>query len=907
MKKNLSPDPRTNSMSDETRAKLGEIIKECVTDLLKSGDAMPAELKRILIFAKKKLDRKWPPSADANSFLNVVVFLFSHVIIPATAQPHVWGIAKEPHTSESGRTSIVLNKVFRNIANGAPFDTTSPLSAFNITIKKLQPKIKDFLEAIMAEKFTTEEGGGTPPLRPADAQSAEVVNIAFQTLHHCLYLWKDAILEYRNSLTGVPVAEARIFFDVMGILEELELIDGKPECPSDFSPLSLDKSTKPPSKATMRRPTPNMSGGASSSAAGGNAKPYVRQLSEKWNREHQLMLVEAKKREQAAEQRKAARDERGREKSISVAPPVIKSTPSTPTKPKVDVPQEPASANAKSGRQGIQRSLTSDPPAKLDFTPTVTVSSATNGPESPVVDSPSTSEQSKHHLEVLAEKSEPSSPSSPTALGHNPDGDKSSAREDNNSQAEDAISASVANSVQSYSPLVSSASLSTRTSSRSLNSDTSFSSSANPDRDASLPSSDAESGSNSASASAASVRTKHRKSKKLSSAALIQDTTSASAGAGAPGAGATSNSSAAAASPVSVQDGISAAEVASPQTKRRKKVDGRSPSDAPTPAKLRRAKSKVKDDDAVDSASTPISSPNAATSNPTTRSPLRVHRETLTLDLGTALPGEDHSLGEHPSSPKLTIVSLKPNPSLNQLENTPVSPRAAEFLRERSNSVSSPSGQKQSKKAEKALEMLGLNGGGDSRSSASMAQVVRELGVANATLQKELEAANAKRDQLERDLARLQELHEARSARISEFHSKLTSSILYKRNKATHIRRLTMHAKRTFNASLDDNLFDLQSATLTDRRSVLASTIFARAQDTSMRAPGPVSSSSSSSLVSGSRTGSKQFAPQPLSSSGSKDRRDSLDSDSDSDDPNRSDSPKDNTLISAAISEIKSR
>ena len=937
MKKNLSPDPRTNAMSDETRVKLGDILKECVTDLLKSGEAMPVELKRILIFAKKKMDRKWPPQNDAVSLTNVIVFLFAHVVIPATAQPQVWGISKEAHTSESGRTSIVLNKLFRNIASGGQFEASSPLAAFNLTIKKLQPKLKDFTELLVNERLTADDGAPLPTLKPSDPQPSETISVAFQTLHHCLYLWKDAILEYRNSLTGVPVAEARIFFDMMGILEELELIEGKPECPPDFTAIQLDKTTKPPAKATMRRPTPAMlnsgtpsSAAATSSAAASGGKPYVRQLSEKWNREHQLRTMEAKKTEQAAEQRKAMRDEekRGREKSASVAPAMVRSSPSTPTKPHKGgdahhQPDAPASASAAgrsnsgsstgSGRSSMQRAYTTDP-IKLDLSGGHDDSSSS---DNPTPTNPSGGHGStKLHLDAVAEGDELTSPSS-TARS------KSSSETENHDGVSPPSPSTISSTAGGHyfeKHASDNSTLSTRTSSRSVNSETSVSFSDNFGDKSSLNNSDAEvtpsnntgkDGGYSSSAGEGSKDSpkaagKNRKSKKFSPNMLEGMHTAG--------------------------DASSGEQVASPGMKRRKKVDGRTPSDSANSSpntKIKRAKSKIKPSSEDESSPTPTGAAGvpalvgvAAIVSPQNRSPLRVHREVMTIGDG------DERSDEGASSPKLTIVSLKPNPSLNQLENTPVSPRAAEFLRERSNSVSSPSTQKQAKKADKALEMLGITAGGasETRSATSMAQVVRELGVANATLQRELETANQKREQLERDIARLQELHDARSSRISEFHSKLTSSILYKRNKANHIRRLTMHSKRTFNASLDDNLFDFQSASLPDRRAVLASTIFARAQDNPSLRAAPMPSSSSSSLASASHASSRNGSKHNLHPSSSKhsesgttttatsktERRDSLDtSESESDHgrsgstPTVSTNKKERTNLSPSPSETR--
>lgn len=866
MKKNLAPDPRTNAMSEETRTKLGEIMKECVSDLLKSVDSMPFELKRILVFAKKKLDRKWPPGSGpaARPLVNLIIFLFAHVVIPATAQPQIWGISKEMHSSESGRTSIVLNKVFRNIANGTAFDSTSPLAAYNVTIKKLQPKLESFAETIWGEiaKFETSPAAASsttsltssgsqthnlPPLKPMEPQSAEVVHAAFSVLHHCMYLWKDAILEYRNSLFGVPASESRIYFDLIGILEELELIEGKPECIQDFTILSLDKTTKPPSKATMRKPTPNQVVGASSSnakgAPGSPSKPYVRQLSEKWNREHQQMLAEATKRTQAAEQRKADRESRG--KSTSLAPAMVKSTPSSPAKPK-----SRASVSEDTSRTIIKRSHTSDPP-KHDAVvepssdhseSTLLTSSGSNTrltfasvpegkePETTPVDSPVSADtissrqlsaqrgldtkstaSAEMELDTASAAAVQSASPAPFTPGSSPDVEGTTTSAPNSATTSPAVGRATkgekttsgsSSETSTPKPLLRSTS-----SAGKLVVDT-----YGTDKNGRPP------------------KIKDRKSKKFpvggSSSALLEGGMS---DAGSSRGGSDSSSS----------------ELVSPNSKRRKKADSRSPSAAPViespKTKVRRRTKESTSDDEVLVA---VGGGPKKSVTPSVPSVTAAQCDLSSLDLASqpkeaaAVPTVATSTGgAGTKSPKLTIVSLHPNPMLNNLENTPVTPRTAEFLRERSNSTSDGGRYSPPKpKKEKALEMLGIQASGGTitevGTSSGMASVVRELGVANAKLQRELEAAKAKAAQLEIDIVRLREHHESRANKISEFHSKLTSSILYKRTKAAHLRRLTLHCKRTWIPSIDDNLWEFQAASQHDRRAVLASTIFSRAKDT---------------------------------------------------------------------------
>jgi mRNA-degrading endonuclease HigB of HigAB toxin-antitoxin module len=911
LKKNLSPDPRTNAMSEETRTKLGEIIKECVSDLLKSAPTMPMELKRILVFAKKKLDRKWPVDVNGNGrpLVNFVAFLFAHIVIPATAQPQIWGISKETHSSDSGRTSIVLNKVFRNIASGTPFDSTSPLSAYNVSIKKLQPKLEEFAESILKEVADLETsmasaasstspttGTGTvsvlPPLRPVDPQPIEVSNTAFQVLHHCMYLWKDAIMEYRNSLNGVAVGEARIFFDLIGNLEELELSEGKPECPADLTILSLDKTTKPPSKATMRKPTPSaVSGATPKSAIAANTKPYVRQLSEKWNREHQQMVVEAKKREQAAEQRKADRESQIRGKSTSMAPAVAKSNPGSPVKPKG---RASVSEEASSGRQIMKRSFTSEPAQTSDI-PTIPEqpdsphssalqSSSSSNPLSPrAVPSPADANPDIVPPSSFSPSlSSPSSPKSSSTNSKTPEvtansgdhekstktGKTSISPQSATSDTEDDTSGSKPSSAAN-SPAIGRSSTKDKmeksASNSNLESDAvghSVDSSASLSTSSSKLSSSGstEKGTTSdKSPSSRAARIANRKSKKLP--------TVSSAAAGVMSEGESTNSKGSGGD-------ISSSELLSPASKRRRKADSRSSSTAvviesPKTKQRRKPKESMSDDESL-SAGASVPKARESETSSSSSSTMRVHREVVPLeisDVGDSTNSGDKPLsggaGSSRTTPKLTIMSMHPNPTLNVLENTPVTPRTADFLRDRSNSMSEGRFSPPKVKKEKALEMLGLQGPAGSSPdvgpNAGLASVVRELGVANAKLQRDLEASAAKAAQLENDIVRLRELHETRANRISDFHAKLTSSVLYRRSKATHLRRLTLHAKRTWNPSIDDNLWDYQSATQHDRRAVLASTIFSRIQESQ-------STNNTSRSGSGSSKGSRQAAPRPSSS-----------------------------------------
>jgi hypothetical protein len=858
LKKNLSPDPRTNSMSEETKTKLGEIIRDSITDFVQSAEMMPVELKRIILFAQKKLDRKWPPT-EASPLSNIIGFLFSHLIIPATAQPQLWGISKDAHTSDSGRTSIVLNKVYRMIAAGSQFDSASPLSAFNVPAKKYQSKLKDFVELVL-NSVTAEDR--TVPLRPIESPSSESSNAAFQVLHHCLYIWKDAILEYRNSLSNVPVAEARIFFDMMGILEELELIDGKPECIPDFTTLGMDKTTKPPSKATMRRSTPGNV--ASSSSTSSDQRPYVRQLSEKWNREHHQMVTEAKKRQDAADARKRViMDEKEAKEARKASVSVSGIAPGSPSSPSIT---GRASSTSVSGKQSpIKSKPSGSSAAAANSTASSTDSDLSRAKigRSMTTDvkgsAGKTSSNSEGSSGETSDASASTDTSIPTSIGSNPklvNPNATSPTSPRKKFPEESASAVIPSESSSSSITVMDA---TQTHSNGMSGEEALLSPKIVIKEPSSPISGedrstsasnletSESGSDIIGGSTASPKLSRAESELGDSeGGAVNDRASnrlssqKSRGSRKPRKTSSSSNLAAVMSDseVSRMSGEASASesVASPgKGSRRKKTDSRSPSTI-EPVKTKGSKKpkpvakSASDDEAIASTTTIT----ASTASPT----LRLHKEVMPLDTSKAAAEaaagstSPASGGADQSSPKaITILSLNPNPALNQLESTPVTPRSAEFLRERSNSLSGSTAPMAMPKKEKAMGLLGL-GSPDSRSSTSMAQVVRELGVANAKLQKELELAQLQREQLERDIVHQREYHEAKANKMGEFHSKLTSSILYRRNKAAHLRRLTLHCKRTFNPSIDDNMWDFQASTPQDRRAVLASTIFARAKST---------------------------------------------------------------------------
>lgn len=286
-KKPLDIDPSKSGFED-TKQKIGELVREIIKSITKSADHFPLELKSLLQYMSSELVRK---HGTTN---NVVLqqFLFSRLIIPAILDPLSWSLSKEPLNSDCTRTSISVSKILNSVATGSSFEEKSPLSAFNLTIKKYQSRLADFVESLISSFVDTSS------IKVENMITEETSDAAFQCIHFCLYLWKVPMANYRNNIQKVTAHEAKIFFDLFGVLEEIELAEGKPEI-GDKTLLGYDKNTtffKMLSRANIRPkpPTPNAPKEKQDKSS---RPPFVRQQSEHLNREHQKFLIEQRKRE----------------------------------------------------------------------------------------------------------------------------------------------------------------------------------------------------------------------------------------------------------------------------------------------------------------------------------------------------------------------------------------------------------------------------------------------------------------------------------------------------------------------------------------------------------------------------------------------------------------------------------
>lgn len=273
----------TKSGHEESKQKIGDFVREILKSIAKSADNFPTELRSLVQYMSTELSRKLGETSNTA----IQNFLFSRLFIPAILDPTNWSVVKESMGSEGKRNCITVSKILNSVATGSIFEDKNPFSTFNITIKKYQSRLADFIYNIVSSSPETQ-------VKDDNVVTPEVSEAAFQCIHFCLYLWKDHMANYRNSVQKVTTHEAKIFFDLFGVLEETELAEGKPEI-GDTTLLGYDKSAtfKTLSKASIRPKAPNTNKKQEKSGR----VPYVRQQSEHWNREHQKFLVEQKKRE----------------------------------------------------------------------------------------------------------------------------------------------------------------------------------------------------------------------------------------------------------------------------------------------------------------------------------------------------------------------------------------------------------------------------------------------------------------------------------------------------------------------------------------------------------------------------------------------------------------------------------
>lgn len=319
-------DPRVMVANlDDNRAKLRELAEELINSVILTSQQCPPELRNLLSYMSRRLKERF----DAERARVMTVFLFSRVIIPPLLNPTPFGIVKDPWTPEAGRTGILLAKVVGNLSSGVSFEEHNPLQVFNDFLNLYREKVQNFLEELIAPS----PEGEVPP--PDASVSAEVASNAFKCIHYFLYWSKDAIVAYRNQdsvKAAVTPAVARLFFDLLGIVEDIELAEGKPDAveismldlenPSSSAHASGKRSptkimAKPtalprprPERASSAAPPPISSASATIGDSGSSASAgpqMVRRISEKWNRQLQLDAVRQKQEREAAEKRALSR------------------------------------------------------------------------------------------------------------------------------------------------------------------------------------------------------------------------------------------------------------------------------------------------------------------------------------------------------------------------------------------------------------------------------------------------------------------------------------------------------------------------------------------------------------------------------------------------------------------------
>lgn len=280
LKKPIILDP-TKPFSDESKSKLSEIIRECVKSITQSANDFPEELRQYIEFMNQEAYKQFDEKASEV----ITRFLYSRLYIASILDPVSWGLLKEINEDIS-RTLISVSKILNYIVSGQLFDEKSHLSNFNNTIKKYHVKFNELTKLILSKEGGVDEN---EILNREPLYSEQVYMTSFQVIHFCLYLYKDAIANYRNTMPRVTAHEAKVFFDLFGILEESELAEGKPEL-GDISLLGYKNTSflKSFSKANIRPKPPTSSSNKDEKST---KIPFVRQQSEKWNREHQKMLL----------------------------------------------------------------------------------------------------------------------------------------------------------------------------------------------------------------------------------------------------------------------------------------------------------------------------------------------------------------------------------------------------------------------------------------------------------------------------------------------------------------------------------------------------------------------------------------------------------------------------------------
>jgi hypothetical protein len=290
------------------------LAEELVNNIIQTVSSCPSELRNLLFYMSRRLTERF----DKERLRVMTVFLFSRVFIPPLLNPTPFNIIKEPWTPEAGRTGILLAKVIGNLSSGVQFEEHNPLQAFNEFLNAYREKVEHFMEDLIAPAAEADVAPEQPAMTP------ELAANSFKCIHYFLYWSKDAIVAYRNQesvKSTVSPSVARMFFDLLGIVEDIELAEGKPD-PIEMSMLDFENPStnhssgkRSPTKlvpkpTALPRPRPERASSAAppllnnqDKAVSSGGPQMVRRISEKWNRQLQLDAVRQKQEREAAEKR----------------------------------------------------------------------------------------------------------------------------------------------------------------------------------------------------------------------------------------------------------------------------------------------------------------------------------------------------------------------------------------------------------------------------------------------------------------------------------------------------------------------------------------------------------------------------------------------------------------------------
>lgn len=196
----------------------------------------------------------------------------------------------------------ILNTIFLKIVDGSLYEEGSELNTLNVTIKNAHSKLSSYVsnQSIKKEEEKSEE------CNIIDKEA----EIAYNCILYCVNIKKSSIVNYRSSSENLSTHQNKALFDLMGLLEEYESIVGKLEL-DNLSVLGIKKNS-----FFIRSLFKSSSQFDDNPEIKKDRVPFVKQQSERWNREHQKMLIEQRKREEDERELQERKNAYARKKSL---------------------------------------------------------------------------------------------------------------------------------------------------------------------------------------------------------------------------------------------------------------------------------------------------------------------------------------------------------------------------------------------------------------------------------------------------------------------------------------------------------------------------------------------------------------------------------------------------------------